>query len=152
MIFLDYHYAGVSCYTAFSHISFGSFFYLFDYWHSVLFWEIAVKVVCVLAVLSVEDLFCHCKMFFEIDWPPWRITKRGSTRGWKEWRLFEKGTPCFTRGKVHLCRLINKKDAADCSRWRKLIENCLMIRMSVSGSGWMFVLVPANLGSPRQCH
>jgi len=37
-------------------------------------------------------------MLLKIDWSPWWVTKGGSTWGWKEWRLFKKGTSRFTWG------------------------------------------------------
>ena len=43
------------------------------------------------------------------------------------------------------CKL-NKEDAMDRIRWRKLIKGYLMIRTDVSGR--MFLLVLAHLGSP----
>jgi len=45
-------------------------------------------------------------------------------------------------------RKLNKEDAMDRCKWRKVIKGCPMIRMGVSGG--MFLLVPAYLGSPGQ--
>jgi len=52
-------------------------------------------------------------------------------------------TSNFSKNKYQAHNL-NKEDAMDCSRWKKLIK---MIRMV---GGWMFLLVPAHPGSPRQ--
>ena len=45
-------------------------------------------------------------------------------------------------------RNLNREDATDRSRWRKLLKGWLMITIGVSG--WKFVLVLAHLGSPGQ--
>jgi len=42
---------------------------------------------------------------------------------------------------------LDREDAMDCSRWRKL-KGWLMIRLGMNGC--MFFMVPAHLGSPRQ--
>ena len=44
------------------------------------------------------------------------------------------------------CKL-NREDAMDCSRWKKLIKEGWRLRQV---SGWMFLLLPAHLSSPGQ--
>jgi len=50
----------------------------------------------------------------------------------------------------NMARKLNKEDAMDRNRWRKLIKDkgCLMIRMGVSG--WMFLLILTHPCSPEQ--
>jgi len=44
-------------------------------------------------------------------------------------------------------RNLDREDAMDRGRWKKLIDKDCMIRMA---GGCVFLLVPANPGSPRQ--
>ena len=62
--------------------------------------------------------------------------------------FYQSTTYCqFVEMDCQACKL-NREDAMDRIRWRKLIKGYLMIRTDVSGR--MFLLVLAHLGSPVQ--